>query len=121
MKDNVSFFVCLAFFFIGCIGVFFFRKKNIKNIPIFICLSSAILLPFFSHLSKKEKWESKSFAGFIVEKRVTEEHALIEFTIEDGIHGEIVVLDRLWEMKGFEIGDWVEKRKGERSVVGELE
>lgn len=128
MNWNLITYLVLLFCFLTFVilaGVLHYRRRKAgrqisfqdRLILVGIFLVLGMSLPVISHLEIKETWLLQDFSGQIVEKRTTGNHALIEYTVASRDGGNFVILDELWKMKKFEVGDWVKKRRGEENAV----
>jgi hypothetical protein len=125
MNWDLFFYLYLGLFFaVAPISFYLFHKdkkfegRGVRNkiAAVVIMASAAIPFPYVCYLRDLGKWQSRSFDGVIVNRRETRRHALIEFTIDDDVHGEVKILDQFGEMKSYTIGDRVKKRKGKEVV-----
>lgn len=89
-----------------------------RGFVIAFALLIIFLIPILSTQSEMEEWRTQYFSGRITGSHITENHAIIEYSIIDLNNQEIKVFDRFWKLKEFKVGDWVEKQSGNESVIG---
>ena len=75
-----------------------------------------LTIMFVQEKREKESWNNRDFEGIIISKKVTDEHALEQFTIKTNDE-TVIVLDRFWKMTGYKVGDYVTKIKGDHRVT----
>ena len=91
------------------------RLDNLSMLAIMMVLASP--LPLFSHLEIKDAWRKQDFSGQIMKKQATKEHALLEYTKEKKKRGQFVILDKLWKLDDFDVGDWIKKSRGQDDAI----
>jgi hypothetical protein len=106
-------FSVVIFSIIGKLGY----KKILKLRWKILIIAILSLVPIIVYFGSENKWVSMKFSGQITQMRILEhEHANHEYTIVSDDNKFLRTIDPYGELDKFQIGDWVEKKPGEKIV-----